>query len=40
MTPPNFTVKVGAWVNIPLPGQMTLPHPDAVTNALAFLRSS
>jgi LysM repeat protein len=27
LTPPNYSVKVKAWVNIPLPGQMTLPTP-------------
>jgi LysM repeat protein len=25
LTPPNYSVKLKAWVNIPLPGQMTLP---------------
>jgi LysM repeat protein len=30
LTAPNYTLKVGSWVNIPLPGQMVPPTPTPV----------
>jgi LysM repeat protein len=30
LTAPSYALKVGSWVNIPLPGQMVLPTPTPV----------